>query len=94
MATPKRFIDDPTLVKLRQQLDKVEARLSERRDEAVDEANFADWNVKYMDIQRLEEQRVDLNRRYQQRRAELQGQSLVFGRYIEHDTTGDRTDRV
>ena len=92
MATPKKFSDDPLLIELGRQLDKVEARLSERRDEAVDEANFADWSVKYMDIQRLEEQRIDLNRRYQQRRQELQGRSLVFGRYLKHEP-GNPTDR-
>lgn len=89
-----KFVDDPTLKKLRAELDKVEARLSERRDDGVTEANFIDWNVKYMEMTRLEEQRVDLNRRYQQRRVELQGRSLIFGRYIEHDTSRDRARGV
>ena len=81
------FAEDPILVRLAAQIDEVEARLAERDSEGVDSAQFTDASVSYIPVEVLEKRRVELNRRYQQRRAELQGESLIFGRVVEHKPT-------
>ena len=88
MSTDNKFETDPILVKLRRRLDAIEELIERRELEGVTNANFMEYSVNYMTLERLEARRVDLNRRYQQRRAELQGRDFALGQYVVEESDG------
>ena len=88
MATPPFQETDEILINLARRIDNVEALIEKREMEGVSSANFMESSVNYVSLEQLEERRVELNRRYQQRRLELQGLSLAFGRYVTEEDSG------